>query len=85
MGAYRDALGSELFVASVPGGHNLLWDAFAPTAAFVNAFLASSHERHPADERVALSAVSARHGADREAHEPLAARLFCQRISPRRR
>ena len=35
----RGALGDRLHVATVAGGHNVLWDAFEATAAAVSAFL----------------------------------------------
>jgi lipase len=35
----RTALGGRLHVATVAGGHNVLWDAFEATAAAVSAFL----------------------------------------------
>ncbi|HEY1317463.1 MAG TPA: alpha/beta hydrolase [Gaiella sp.] len=38
--AHRDALGDLLEVATVPGGHTVLWDALDETAAAVDAFLA---------------------------------------------
>lgn len=38
---YRDALGSLLTVATVPKGHNLLWESPAETAATVGGFLES--------------------------------------------
>jgi lipase len=38
--AYRAALGDELEVLVVPGGHNPLWDAYEQTAAAVAGFLA---------------------------------------------
>jgi len=37
--ALRDALGEQLSVATVPGGHIVLWDAFDETADAVDAFL----------------------------------------------
>lgn len=36
---YREALGDRLRLATVPGGHSLLWDAFDPTAALLAEFL----------------------------------------------
>ena len=39
---YRAALGDLLEVATVPGGHTVLWEAFAKTADAVEAFLARS-------------------------------------------
>ena len=36
---YADGLGELLRVETVPGGHNVLWDAFAETAGAVAAFL----------------------------------------------
>jgi len=40
LNAHRAALGGLLEVAVVPGGHSVLWDALAETAAAVSAFLA---------------------------------------------
>ena len=40
--AHREALGDLLEVVVVPGGHTLLWDAFAETAEAVVGFLARS-------------------------------------------
>jgi lipase len=37
---YREALGDRLSVVAVPGGHMVFWDAFAETAAAIDAFLA---------------------------------------------
>ena len=37
--AYRAALGARLEIATVPGGHSLLWDAFDETADLVDKFL----------------------------------------------
>ncbi|HEX2045134.1 MAG TPA: alpha/beta hydrolase [Gaiellaceae bacterium] len=39
---YRRALGALLELAVVPGGHSVLWDAFAETADRVETFLAAS-------------------------------------------
>ncbi len=39
---FRSALGDRLRVVKVPGGHDVLWDAFAETAASVAAFLVSA-------------------------------------------
>jgi lipase len=39
--AHRDAIGDLLEVVTVPGGHTVLWDALAETAAAVTAFLAT--------------------------------------------
>jgi lipase len=39
---YRRALGALLELAVVPGGHSVLWDAFAETADAVERFLAAS-------------------------------------------
>ena len=36
---YRASLGDRLAVATVPGGHNLYWDAFDQTAKAVDDFL----------------------------------------------
>ncbi len=38
--AHVAALGDELHVVRVPGGHTVLWDALDETAAAVEAFLA---------------------------------------------
>lgn len=43
--AYGEALGELLEVVTVPGGHSVLWDAFARTADLVEAFLS----RHTSD------------------------------------
>jgi hypothetical protein len=40
LGAHAAALGDELRVQRVPGGHTVLWDALEETAAAVDAFLA---------------------------------------------
>jgi lipase len=37
---YRDGLGDQVEVETVPGGHNVLWDAFEETADAVERFLA---------------------------------------------
>jgi lipase len=37
---YRDRLGDRVELATLPGGHSLLWDAFEPTGARLAAFLA---------------------------------------------
>jgi lipase len=39
---YRDALGSQLTLKAVPGGHNLLWEAPRETAAAIAEFLAAT-------------------------------------------
>jgi hypothetical protein len=36
---FRRALGDRLRVVEVPGGHEVLWDAFEETSAAVSAFL----------------------------------------------
>jgi lipase len=38
---YKRALGDELTLVVVPGGHSVLWDAFEETAAAIDAFLES--------------------------------------------
>ena len=37
----RDGVGDLLTEATVPGGHQVYWDAFDETAAAIDAFLAS--------------------------------------------
>jgi pimeloyl-ACP methyl ester carboxylesterase len=37
---YREGVGADVEVVTVPGGHVLLWDAFAETADAIEAFLA---------------------------------------------
>jgi lipase len=37
----REGLGELVEIVAVPGGHHVLWDAFAETAAAVDAFLAN--------------------------------------------
>ena len=39
--AHDSALGQLLQVATVPGGHTVLWDAFDETASAISEFLAS--------------------------------------------
>jgi lipase len=41
LGPHREALGDLLEVVTVPGGHTVLWDALAETAAAVSAFLSA--------------------------------------------
>jgi lipase len=44
---YRNAVGDLLEIATVPGGHNVLWDAYPETADAVERFLASPVGRRP--------------------------------------
>ena len=37
----RDGFGEAIEIVAVPGGHNVLWDAFEETADAVERFLAS--------------------------------------------
>ena len=52
--AWRGALGDLLEVATVPGGHILLWDAYEETVAAVTEFLA----RSPASSNAAATSAS---------------------------
>jgi lipase len=56
---YRDALGSLLTIATVPNGHNVLWEAPAETTAAIAAFLALGADRDGAEDEPAADQPAA--------------------------